>query len=73
MKVFALIADFPIEACNLSHTPPPTVRTFVFTRKTFVEITKFVQGVLQRLWVLFFSPVLSVKYASFMPKSAPTL
>ena len=40
VKVFALVADFPIEACNLSHTPPPTVRAFDFTRKSFIETTK---------------------------------
>ena len=54
MKVFALVTDFPIETCELSHTPPPTVRAFNFTRKAFVETTKFLQGVFQRLWVLFF-------------------
>ena len=54
MKVFALVADFPIEPCELFHTPPPTVRTFPFTRKFFVETTKFLQGLFQRLWVLFF-------------------
>ena len=31
LKVFTLVADFPIEMCDLSHTPPPTVRTFDFT------------------------------------------
>ena len=54
MKVFALVADFPIQTCDLSHTPPPTVRTFNFTRKAFVEGSQFLQGVFQRLWVLFF-------------------
>jgi len=24
LKIFALIADFPIQACDLSHTPPPS-------------------------------------------------
>ena len=55
MKVFALVADFPIETGDLSYTPPPTVRASNFTRKAFVETTKFLQGVFQRLWVLFFS------------------
>ena len=54
MKVFALVRNFPIEACELSDTPPPTVRPFNFTRKAFVERPKFVQGVFQRLWVLYF-------------------
>jgi len=31
LKVFALVRDFPIQACNLSHTLPPAVRTFLFT------------------------------------------
>ena len=54
VEVFALVADLPTQACNLSHTPPPTARTFLLTRKAFVEMTKFVQEVLQRLRVLFF-------------------
>ena len=54
MKVFALIRDFPIKACDCSDTPPPAVRTFNFTRKFFVERPKFVQGVFQGLWVLDF-------------------
>ena len=54
MKVFALVGDFPIKACELSHTLPPAIRTFLFTAQCFVERPKFVQGVLQRLWVLFF-------------------
>ena len=53
MKVFALIADFPIEVCNLSHTPRPAVRTFDFTRKAFVERPKLLQGLFQELWVLY--------------------
>ena len=53
VKVFALVRDLPIEARDLPHTPPPTVRTFDFTRKVFVERLKFVQGLFQRLWVLF--------------------
>ena len=53
MKVFALIADFPIEMGELPYTPPPPVRTFLLTRKTFVERPKFVQVRFQRLWVVF--------------------
>ena len=53
MKVFALVRDFPIQACELSDTPPPAVRTLNLSRKTFVERPKFVQGLFQRLWVLF--------------------
>ncbi len=54
LKIFALVADFPIETCELSHTPPPTVRTFLFAAQCFVERPKFLQGLFQRLWVLFF-------------------
>ena len=53
MKVFAVVRDFPIQACELSDTSPPTVRTLNLSRKTFVERPKFVQGLFQRLWVLF--------------------
>ena len=45
LKVFALIADFPIEVGELSHTLPPTVRAFNLTAKCFVERPKFLQGV----------------------------
>ncbi len=54
MKVFALVADFPIQTCDLSHTLPPTVRTFNFTRKAFVEGSQFLQRLFQRFGVLFF-------------------
>ena len=54
VKVFALVGDFPIQMSNLSCTPPPTIRTFLFTRKFFVERPKVVQVRFQRLWVLFF-------------------
>ena len=54
VEVFALVAYFPIQTCEVSHTPPPTVRTFLLTAQCLIERPKFVQGVLQRLWVLFF-------------------
>ena len=63
MKVFALIADLPIKACELSHTTPPPVRTFLLTTQCLVERPKFLQVSFQGLW----TPVLSVKYASFIP------
>ena len=53
MKVFALVRDFPIQACELSYRPPPTVRTLNLSRKTFVERLKCVQGLFQRLSVVF--------------------
>ena len=49
MKVFALIRDFLIKACDCSDTPPPAIRTFDFTRKFFVERLKFLQVRFQRL------------------------
>ena len=54
MKVFALIRDFPIQTCELSHTPPPPVRTFLFTTQCLVERPKLLQVRFQRLGVLFF-------------------
>ncbi len=53
MKVVALVGYFPIETCEFSDTPPPAIRTFLFPRKFFVEATKFVQGLFQRLSVLY--------------------
>ena len=61
MKVFALIRNFSIKSCELSNTTPPAVRTFDFTTQCFVEITKFRQGLLQRLWVLYFLTRAKVK------------
>ena len=43
LKVFALVADFPIQACELSDTPPPTMRTFLLTTQGFVERPKLLQ------------------------------
>ena len=54
LKVFTLVRYFPIQACDLSYAPPPPVRTFLFATQCFVERSKFVQGVFQRFWVLFF-------------------
>ena len=54
LKIFALIANFPIQTCKLSDTPPPPVRTFLFTAQCLVEGPKFVQVRFQRLGVLFF-------------------
>ena len=54
LKIFALVGDFPIQACELPHTPPPPVRTSYLSGKAFVERPKFVQVRFQRLWVLFF-------------------
>ena len=53
LKVFALVAYPSIETCEVSHAPPPAVRTFNLARKTFVERPKFIQGAFQRLGVLF--------------------
>ena len=53
MKVFALVADFLIETGKLPNAPPPAIRTFLLTAKSFAEFAKFVQGLFQRLWVLF--------------------
>jgi len=71
MKVFALIRDFPIEACELSHTPPPAVRTFNLSAKAFVERPKFVQGMFQRLWVLFFLTRAKCQVCVFHTKVCP--
>ncbi len=52
LKVFALVADFPIETGDLSHALPPAVRTFYLSRKAFVERAKFLQVRFQGVWVL---------------------
>ncbi len=53
LKVFALVRDFPIQTCNLSDTPPPTVRTLLLTTQVFVEGSQLIQIRFQRLGVLF--------------------
>ncbi len=54
MKVLALVADFPIQTGELSHTPPPSLRTFLLARKCFIQRPKRVQVRFQGLWVLDF-------------------
>ena len=71
MKIFALIANFPIETCDVSHTPPPAIRTFLFSTQRFVERPKFVQVRFQRCGWCFFSPVLRIKYASIHTEVCP--
>ena len=73
MKVFALVADFPIETCYLSHIPPPAIRTFLLTAQSLLRDRSLFKDCFKGCGCCFFSPVLSVKYASFIPKSAPTL
>ncbi len=53
LKVFTLIADFPIQTCDLPNTLPPPIRTFDFTTQCLVERPKFVQVRFQGLWVLY--------------------
>lgn len=53
MKVFTLVRYFSVESCELPNTTPPVARTLDFTRKVFVEFPQCVQGLLQRLWVLY--------------------
>ena len=67
MKVFALLRNLTVKAGELSDTTPPAVRPFLLTTQRFVETPQFVQGVFQRLGVLFLFTRAQVKYASFMP------
>ena len=54
MPISALVRDMSAEACDFSDSTPPIVRTFHFTRKTFVEGAKLVQGLFQELGRLYF-------------------
>ena len=71
MKVFALVGNFAIETGDLSYTPPPTTRTFGFTRKAFVKGSQFLQGVFQRLRVLFFLTRAQCQVCVFHAKVCP--
>ena len=71
MKVFALVADFPIETRDLSHTLPPAVRTFDFTTQCFVERPKFLQGVFQGLGVLYLFTRAQCQIGIFHAKVCP--
>ena len=53
VPIASLIVDMPIQACELTDTPPPVVRTFKFARKAFVERSELFQGLLQELWTLY--------------------
>ena len=52
VKVFALIADFPIQTGELTDSTIPIARPFHFTRKAFVACSELIQGLFQRLWML---------------------
>ncbi len=54
LPIFALGGNLAIHPCELTEATPPIVRTFDFTRKTFVAFAKFCQGVFQELWRLYF-------------------
>ena len=54
MEIFALIGNLAVKSCEFTDGAPPTIRPFLFTAKCLVEITKFRQGLFQRLWVLDF-------------------
>ena len=71
MKIFALIGNFTVKSCDLSNSTPPAVRTLLFTAKCFVEITKFGQGSLQRLWVLDFLTRAKCQVSVFHTKVCP--
>jgi len=53
VPVFALVRYVPIQARKCSDATPPIPRAFDFTRKTFVEGSKFFQGVFQKFWRVF--------------------
>ena len=53
MPIFALVGNMPIQPCEVADSTPPIVRTFDFTRKTFVEFSEFLQGLFQKLWRLY--------------------
>ena len=46
MPIFALVSNLSVEAGELTDTSPPPPRSFLFSRKAFVESAEFVQGVL---------------------------
>ena len=53
MPIAPLVRDSSIEACQLSNSTPPVIRTSNFARKAFVEGSEFVQGLFQELWTLY--------------------
>ena len=61
VPVLALVGDMPTQPRKFSDTTPPIVRTFDLSAHSFVECAKFFQGVFEKLWRVFFSPVLNVK------------
>ena len=65
MEVAPLVCDFPIQSRELSDTTPPSVRTFDFPRKRFVEFAEFGQGLFQRFWRLYFLAVAKCQKSTF--------
>ena len=73
VPVKALSADLAIQYRQFPDSTPPVVRSFFLARKTFVELAKDRQRLLQELRRLYLFTCRKLKYASFIPKSAPTL
>ena len=74
MPITTLVRNFAIESGELMDGTPPVAGTFDFTADGFIEFAEFGQGLFQELRMIESSHhMLSVKKASFIPKSAPTL
>ena len=54
MPIPTLVSNFAVESCYFSYCTPPVVRAFDFSRKAFVEVSEFLQGLFQELWRLYF-------------------
>ena len=54
VPVKALPADFAIQYCQFPDRTPPVFRTFFLTRKALVEVAELFQGLLEKLWALYF-------------------
>ena len=51
LKIYTLIRNLTIKACDLPYTFPPAVRASNFARKAFIKRPKFIQGLFEGLEV----------------------
>ena len=71
MPILAFPTDLPIKPCKLSHTPPPVIRTFLFSRKTLIECAELFQGLLQKLRRLYFLTCAKCQVSVFHSEVCP--
>ncbi len=53
LPISALVSNFTVKSREIMDRTPVVARILGFTRKAFVEVSEFLQGLFQELWVLY--------------------